>query len=207
MEELNTTAAPAEEISPEGQARENDTKTMKKMNRSVKAYQMLMLRLLLLGIVVWVLFFQIVGLTRMPSGDMEPHVKAGDMVLFYRLDRDVKAQDVIVLEKTTPDDTVTSDRTDGKALFILRVVAVAGDTVEIRDGRLVVNGNTLLESNIYSKTQPYEDYTAYPLTLGEGQCFVLADHREGGADSRYFGPVDQSDILGTVITIMRRNKL
>ncbi len=186
---------------------EKDAKKMKKMNRSVRAYQFLLLRVLLLILVVWVLFFQVVGLTRMPSDDMDPHIKAGDMVLFYRLDRSVKAQDVIVLERTVPDDTVVTPRKDGKALFVLRVVAVPGDTVEVRDGRLIVNGNVQIESKIYSKTQPYEDYTKYPLTLGDGQYFVLADHREGGADSRYFGAVDQSDIRGSVITIMRRNKL
>ena len=47
----------------------------------------------------------------------------------------------------------------------------------------------------------------YPLTLEEGECFALADSRNGGTDSRFFGPVLNSEILGTVITIVRRNAL
>ena len=181
------------------------SKTVKKVKReenSVKEYQYFVLRLVILLAVIWVLFFQIVGLTHMPSGDMYPRVDAGDLVLFYRLDKDVKAQDVVVLSKVTPDSE------GKKELFISRVVAVAGDTVEITDdGRLIVNGNSMIESNIFYTTSPYEGYTEYPLTLGQGQCFVLADSRRGGADSRYFGPVNQKDLLGTVITIVRRNNL
>ena len=180
---------------------EKIVKKLKRSERSVKHYEYFVLRLLIFLLVVWVLFFQIVGLTHMPNGDMYPRLDAGDLVLFYRLDRDVKSQDVIVLEKATPDDPEPS-------VFICRVVAVAGDTVQISDGeRLIVNGNTMIESNIFYSTPRYEGFTTYPLTLGEGECFVLADSRSGGTDSRYFGPVSQDEILGTVITIVRRNNL
>ena len=152
-------------------------------------------------LVLWILFFQIVGLVICPTADMHPRIDSGDMVLYYRLDKDVRAQDVIVVEKTTPDSAEPQ-------IFVLRVVAVAGDTVEITDTeRLVINGNTMIEPDIFYGTPRYEGFTEYPLTLEEGQCFVLADSRNGGADSRYFGPVNVDDILGTVITIVRRNNL
>lgn len=177
------------------------SKKIKRAERSVKSYQYFVLRLLLLLLVIWVLFFQIVGLTHMPSGDMYPRIDSGDLLLFYRLDKSVKAQDIVVIEKIPPDNTE-------KKLYVARVVAVAGDTVEISDaGRLIVNGNTMIESNIFSSTPRYEGYTEYPLTLGEGECFVLADNREGGSDSRYFGAVNKSEIAGTVISVLRRNNL
>ena len=167
----------------------------------MKEYQYFLIRLAVLLLLVWILFFKIVGLTHMPNGDMYPRVDLGDLVLFYRLDTDVRAQDVIVIDKMTPD-------TQERRIFICRVVAVEGDTVEITDdGALKINGNTMIESNIFSRMTPYEGYTEYPLTLGEGQCFVLADHRDGGADSRYFGAVEKDEIAGTVITIIRRNAL
>ena len=112
----------------------------------------------------------------------------------------MRAQDVIVLQKATEGPELKT--------FVLRVVAVAGDTVEITDGeRLVVNGNTMIEPDIFYATPRYEGFNEYPLTLGEGECFVLADSRNGGMDSRFFGPVHVDDILGTVITIVRRNNL
>ena len=177
-------------------------KSIKRSERSVKDYQFFVLRVLILVVVLWVLLFQIVGVTHMNSGDMYPRIDAGDFLLFYRLDTDVRAQDIIVFEKLTPSSG------GEKQLFISRVVAVAGDTVDISDAeRLIVNGNAVIESNIFYSTPRYEGFTEYPLTLGPGECFVLADSRNGGTDSRYFGPVQQDEILGTVITVVRRNNL
>ena len=186
-------------LSPEEQ--QQMRKRIRRSERAVKSYQSFFLRLILFLLVLWILFFQIVGVTICSNADMHPRVDAGDMVLFYRLDRDVRAQDVIVIEKAL----------DGGAepkVMVLRVVAAAGDTVEITDDeRLVVNGNTLIEPDIYYATPRYEQFTDYPVTLAEGQCFVLADSRNGGVDSRYFGPVGTDEILGTVITVIRRNNL
>ena len=180
-------------------------KKIKKLNRAekgVKEYQFFVIRLVVFLAVVWVLFFQIIGVTHMNSGDMYPRMDAGDLLLFYRLDKNVKAQDVIVINKVTPDSG------GKKELFICRVVAVGGDTVEItEDQQLLVNGNAVVESNIFYRTPPYEGYTQYPIVLRTGQCFVLADSRVGGNDSRWFGPVNKKEILGTVITVIRRNNL
>ncbi len=189
----------------EQQSSEESKKKIKKLKRyekTVKQYQSFVLRLVLFLLVLWILFFQIIGLTRMPNGDMYPRIDSGDMILFYRLDKTFKAQNIVVFEKTTPDS-------EKKQLFVSRVVAVPGDTVEISEsGHLVVNGNTMAENNIFYSTYMYEGHTdVYPLTLGEGEYFVLADHRSDGADSRYFGPVNQSEIIGSVITIVRRNNL
>ena len=184
---------------------ESVNKQMKKVKtaeKHVKNYQFFLLRVILLLAVIWVLFFQVIGLTHMPTGDMSPRIDLGDFVMFYRLDKNVSNKDVIVLEKETPDSE------GQKQIFICRVVALPGDTVEITEnGSVKVNGNTLIEDYIYSMTMPYDGFTTYPLTLGADECFVLADKRDSGSDSRWFGPVEKSEILGTVITIMRRNNL
>ena len=180
---------------------EATARKLRRAERSVKDYQFFILRVAIFLVAVWLLLFVFVGVVRMPSGDMYPRLDGGDLLLFYRLDKDVQAQDIIVLEKTVPE-------MEGKQLYVCRVVAVAGDTVEItEDQRLVINGNSVIESNIFYSTPRYEDYTEYPLTLKEGECFVLADHRVGGADSRFFGPVTKDEIDGTVITVVRRNNL
>lgn len=200
-----------------------EAKKQKKRKRRRKALIGLLVKLLLLAAVVYVLFFIIIGVTSMPTGDMYPRIDAGDLVLYYRLDKDVKAQDIIVFEKNMDEVTqsaaagsgrgynlnsISAEGATGDVLFVSRVVAVAGDTVEVTEnGNLVINGSTMIESNIFYSTFPYMGYTEYPLTLGEGECFVLADSRQGGADSRFFGPVSVDEIKGTVITILRRNNL
>ncbi len=202
METKNQPAGSAEEgksLSPE--ELQKTRRKIRRSERAVKSYQYFLLRLAAFILVLWVLFFQIVGIVICPTTDMHPRIDSGDMVLYFRLDKDVRAQDVIVLQKVTEEGAEPQS-------FVLRVVAVTGDTVEITDGeRLVVNGNTMIEPDIYYPTPRYEGFNEYPLTLGEGQCFVLADSRNGGMDSRFFGPVNTDDILGTVITIIRRNNL
>ena len=183
---------------------ENTEKLSKKLRRaesSVKDYQFLLIRFAAFLFVIWLLFFVFIGVTHMTGDDMYPRLDTGDLVLFYRLDKDVAAQDIIVIERELPGQ-------EGTHRIVSRVVAVAGDTVEITDDeKLVINGNTVVESKIFYTTPRYEGYTEYPLTLGEGECFVLADHREGGTDSRFFGAVTRDQIEGTVIAVLRRNNL
>ena len=186
-----------------GQPRSDEQlkKKLRRSERSVRDYQYFLLRLIILLLLLWVLFFKLIGVIRMPTGDMYPRIDAGDLVMFYRLDTNPSEQDVVALRRTVP--TLSGEQT-----MVLRVVAVAGDTVEVTEtGFLKINGNVMDERNIFYPTPRYENYVEYPLTLEEGECFALADSRNGGTDSRFFGPVLNSEILGTVITIVRRNAL
>ena len=197
-------AIPAKGDAADARAAQTLTKTLdddfQSYEKTVHRYQDLLIRLAALLLVIWLIFFVFLGVIAAPTNDMRPRVDAGDTVLIYRLDKDVQAQDVIVVEKEI-DGT--------KETLISRVVAVPGDTVEITDdGQLIVNGNTMIEYDITGSTRPYENSSVtYPLTLGPDECFVLADSREGGMDSRYFGPVKQDEIAGTVIAIWRRVNL
>lgn len=157
--------------------------------------QRALLRALITVLLLYGMFGWVLGLTTAPNIDMYPRIDAGDLLLYYRLDKEVRAQDVVVLRK---NDTT----------YIGRVVAVGGDTVEITESQaLIVNGIAMVESNIFWPTPVYEGFVEYPLTLAEGEYFVLCDSRNGGEDSRYYGPVKAGELLGTVITVVRRNNL
>ena len=190
---------------PEAAPEEKAGKSAKKVRgaeKRVRGYQTSILRLIVVLLIVWVLFFKVVGVTHAPNDDMFPRLDGGDLVLYYRLDNNIRSQDVVVVQVATPDSP------DRKLMYIGRVVAMPGDTVEISDEeRLIINGNAVLESKIFYSTPRYEGFTEYPLTLGPNEHFLLVDSRQGGTDSRYYGAVDSSDILGTAITVMRRNKL
>jgi signal peptidase I len=88
-----------------------------------------------------------------------------------------------------------------------RVVATAGDQVDIREDGLYVNGYLQLEENIYEKTERFSEGVEFPLTVGEGEVFVLGDSRENSTDSRIFGPISIVETYGKVITIIRRRSI
>jgi len=140
------------------------------------------------------LFTCVYGLHRSAEPGMNPSVKDGDLVVFYRFDKKYRAGDLVLLSF------------QGKKQ-VRRVIAAAGDTVDISEDGLVINGALQQEPGIYQETQRYAEGIPFPLTLGEGQVFVLGDAREGATDSRMYGPVNAKDTRGTVITIFRRRSL
>ena len=143
--------------------------------------------------VIGILFGVVFGLTPMANADMQPAVCAGDLMLYYRLDKNLNSDDVVVFQKEGIQYTG-------------RIVAVPGDVVEITDeSELMVNKNTVMEDNIFYTTPAYDSEVEYPLALKEDQYFILCDNREGAKDSRSFGVVDTSEIKGKVITIVRRS--
>ena len=167
----------------------------KKKRSPMGQLQTFFLNALLIVTAVWLLCGLVLGFTTVPNGDMSPNLKAGDLLMYYQLSKDFVAQDVVVLKK---NDTV----------YVGRIVAKGGDTVDITDsGNLVINGNNMIESNIYQPTVRYEGFINYPVSLSDGEYFVLADLRSSGEDSRYYGTVSESEILGKVITVVRRDHL
>jgi len=131
------------------------------------------------------------GFHRNVDPDMTPMVKSGDLVLFYRLGRDYAIGDLLLLD-------FQGERQ------VRRVVAREGDTVDITENGLVINGSIQQEPEIFEETWQYENGISFPITVGAGQVFVLGDAREGATDSRVYGPINVEDTLGTVITIIRR---
>lgn len=207
-EETVAEILPEESAKPAGKIQDE---AQKRKRRRIRALRSFIFRTAALALVVYILFFHIVGLTTMPGTDMAPRVSAGDLLLFYRVDRNPRTQDIIVIDKTVNSDNSAASGENAEAAtkrFVCRVIAAPGDIVEITEEHgLQVNGNTLAENGILQATRPYEGYLEYPVVLGEGEYFVLSDARNGGADSRCFGPVKQEEIQGIVITLLRRNNL
>jgi len=85
--------------------------------------------------------------------------------------------------------------------YIKRIIGVGGDTIELKDGFVYLNGTKLIEPYVFKDandvTQPTEDIIgAGTWVIPEGELFLRGDHRGNSADSREFGPVDVKDVIG-----------
>lgn len=128
-----------------------------------------------------------------PSESMETTLLVHDRVLVNKLSyklHDVNRGDVVVFVR--PDDE------PGIRDLIKRVIGLPGDTIEARDNVVYVNGSRLEE--------PYLDPGIItddfgPVVVPEGQMFVMGDNREASFDSRRFGTVDESRIVGRAFVL------
>ncbi len=89
---------------------------------------------------------------------------------------------------------------DERTYYIKRVIALPGETVQIAEGVIYIDGIPLEEDYGYEEIA-YTGLASNPLTLGEGEYFVLGDNRNNSTDSRYesIGPVTEEQILGHAI--------
>ncbi len=127
---------------------------------------------------------------KIPSGSMLPTINLGDRILANRVVyhfQDIQRGDVVVFQP--PTDTIGEPGVP----FIKRVVGLPGDTIEVREGKTLVNGNEFVVPDA-----AVPSYTRYKEVVPEGQLFVLGDNRNQSADSHIWGYVPIENIIGRV---------
>ena len=135
-----------------------------------------------------------------PSGSMEPTLMVDNRVVVYKVGyrlHDVNRGDVVVFKN--PGQAADTDD------LIKRVVALGGETFELRDGRVHIDGTRLEEPYLEDgeSTLPkapirgcVNEADSSRCEVPEGKILVLGDSREDSRDSRYFGPVDVDSVVG-----------
>jgi len=135
---------------------------------------------------------------KIPTGSMEPTLKPGDKIfvnrLIYRI-RKPKRGDVIVFRY--PEDP--------KRDFIKRLVGFGGETIEIAEGKVIINGEAIDSPDIFKEIS-YENRGAYgaldaQITIPDDCYFVLGDNSKSSRDSRYWGFVPYKSLLGRAFVI------
>jgi len=167
-----------------------------------------------------------------PTGSMKPTILIGDRIFVNKLAYDLKVpflgnRLVTWGDPQRGDIVICWSPADG-ARLVKRVVGVPGDVIEMKNGRLIINGHALdyqsadrldfdralgLEADQYRFFT--EDLTGHrhtvvatpakrairnfgPVSIGTDQYFMMGDNRDNSADSRYFGFVPRADVVGKV---------
>ena len=160
-------------------------------------------------ILIFLLINGTVGQARViPSGSMENTLLIGDHLVMSRIGYDVgvpfthwhvplwknphRGQMIIF---TPPYNTNGED-------LIKRVIGMPGDTVDVHDGSVYINGQRLDERYTFGKTERVIDGSVpMPYRIPDNCYFVMGDNREHSYDSRYWGCVPRNDIIGTPVMI------
>jgi len=169
----------------------------------VKRPLRLLLELLETLVLTLVIFFVVQTFVAQPfqveQTSMEQTLEPGQYVLVDKLTprwSDYQRGDIVVLQPPA------EWRDQGDTPFIKRVVGLPGDHVEIRSDGVYVNGVALDETAYTYRGTDGANQPTQPLTevsswdLGPGQLFVMGDHREASTDSRAFGPIAASSVIG-----------
>lgn len=154
---------------------------------------------------------------KIPTGSMEDNLKIGDHIIVNKFIygpepqswmrllplRKIRRGDIIVFRYPLQPDTD----------FVKRVIGMPGDTVEIRDKIVSINGKALdepyvvhVDPTVYplqpALPEPYRSRDQFgPYTVPEGQYFAMGDNRDRSSDSRYWGTVPRGMIKGRAFMV------
>jgi signal peptidase I len=144
---------------------------------------------------------------KIPSGSMLPTLQIGDHILVNKFIYGVrlpftKAPLIPISNPKTNDIIVFQFPKDPKLDYIKRVIGVDGDTIEIRDKKVLVNGKQFLDTHASFKDSfihpaaldPRDNFG--PVTVPANKIFVMGDNRDNSFDGRFWGFVDLSAVRG-----------
>ena len=151
------------------------------------------------ALVSLVLVFTFIGrLTRVQGESMTNTLQDQQLLLVWSLGYEPKQGDIVVLNKTTVEHL-------GGVAIVKRVIATAGQTVDIdfNLGRVYVDG-VMLEEDYINDLTYREEGTVFPLTVPEGEVFLMGDNRNHSNDSRdsSLGTVDTRLLIGKAVFLV-----
>lgn len=149
---------------------------------------------------------------KIPSGSMLPTLQIGDHLLVSKFIYGVKipfsGKTLIPLKLPQHNDVIVFKYPKDRSVdYIKRVIGIPGDTIQIKNKRVYINTKKIEDpfahfssSSIELGPQKQRDNFG-PVTVPDGKVFVMGDNRDNSHDSRFWGFVDQKDILGKAFII------
>lgn len=143
--------------------------------------------IVIVALLLFLVFGVIIGTSTVSGNSMDPTLKNGQRVFFFRLQKEYKVGDIISLRMPSGD------------YYVKRIVATQGDVVDVKEGKIFVNGKEYKNEHAVGTTSPQENTVVYPYTVGKNSYFVVGDNREHSIDSRSFGGIVIYQIRGKIL--------
>jgi signal peptidase I len=154
----------------------------------------------------------VIKMYKIPSRSMVPTLLVGDQLVVNKLIYGIKIpyfrNTIIPITDPQRGDIIVFIYPKDRSLdFIKRVIGIGGDTIEIQDKKIFINGKLFTDNTgIYTdkiiypgSVQPRDNFG--PVTVPKGSLFVLGDNRDESMDSRFWGFVDLKDVQGKAFII------
>lgn len=141
-----------------------------------------------------------------PSGSMEPTILPGDRILVVKAffnPADLKPGAIVVFRRPARDKPGVCAPPEVNDL-VKRIVGLPGQTISSRGNTVLVNGKPLAQPYLPPNTK-LGPAISPPVHVPKGQYFVLGDNRDISCDSRYWGTIKGSSIVGQVVAVIWRN--
>ncbi len=196
----------AEEPSPPGDYAPESPQTPSRQETPTTRWVLELVGVLVAAVVVAILLRTFVVATySIPSGSMEPTLQIGDRIVVDKLAYHLHGVDTgnIIVFRTPPSELCAGPPV---ADLVKRVIGLPGQTVSLARGHVLINGKLLsqpwLPPPVRTETYPGPGLQPYslhhPYVVPQGDVFVMGDNRPDSCDSRYWGPVPESTIVGKV---------
>lgn len=200
-------------------AREDQAGKGSELSTAARTARELPLLLLAAGVIAFLIKTFVAQAFYIPSGSMLPQLQINDRVVVSKLSyklHEPRRGDIVVFDSPNQNGLDGDDanivtkvfRKIGTGIgiiqpsteeFIKRVIALPGETVDIKDGKVFVNGRPLNEPYLPPGTLTMAGVKDYPFTVPAGHLWVMGDNRTGSSDSRAFGPIPEDDVVGRTI--------
>ena len=143
-----------------------------------------------------------------PSPSMVPTLDVGDRIMVNKLSYDfhgVHRGDIVVFKRPPLEDQDFPD-------LVKRVIGLPGETISTENGHVYINGTELKEPwlpsgpSSYTGALPDDEHPQFnmpgPVKIPPGHYYVMGDNRTDSEDSRFFGPISQSLIVGRAVAVV-----
>ena len=167
----------------------NRNHLIRKYDERKLRWQRIFVALVILFVIALLIFRFVAGISIVNGDSMLPTLQNGELTAYFRLVSDYDRGDIV------------SVRMPSGEYYVKRVIAVAGDVVDIKDGKLFINGEELDEPYVQGITEVPIDGIEVPYTVEEDKVFVLGDNRENSVDSRTFGAVLTKEVQGKLLFV------
>lgn len=190
---LQGPAAPEPQPSPT-QPSPGSTPRKRRSHRWIVEWGIIIVVALLVAVLIRTFVFQTFYI---PSTSMYPTLKPGDRIVVYKLDTTPSPGQIVVFRRPPREDCGGPVVPD----LVKRVIGMPGQTIQGKDGVVYINGKRMAEPWLPQKTTDSNPYTSTfgPIKIPRGDYFMMGDNRTDSCDSRDWGPLPGSYIVGRAL--------